>query len=117
MVFKDVPHIFEDLVHVLVVMVFKGFHGLFCFSLFEVIHFKFVVIEKFEVVINFSIALLSGFDELTVFLTVIVSRAVGIVESIGKLGDVVDIGSFHSCFKVASHIFENDLIMQIIKMV
>jgi hypothetical protein len=108
MVFKNVPHIFQDLVHVLVVMVFKGFHGLFCFTLFDVIHFKFVVIEKFQVVINFSITLLSGFDELTVFLAVIVIGVVGVFESIGQLGDVVNIRSFHSCFKIVSHVFEND---------
>jgi hypothetical protein len=89
-------------------MVFKGFHGLFCFTLFDVIHFKFVVIEKFQVVINFSITLLSGFDELTVFLAVIVIGVVGVFESIGQLGDVVNIRSFHSCFKIVSHVFEND---------
>ena len=89
-------------------MVFKGFHGLFCFTLFEVIHFELVVIEKFQVVINFSITLLSGFDELTVFLAVIVIRVVGVFESIGQLGDVVNIRSFHSCFKIVSHVFEND---------
>ena len=108
MVFENVPHIFQDLVHVLIVMVFEGFHGLFCFTLFEVIHFKLVVIEKFQVVINFSITLLSGFDELTVFFTVIVIGAVGVFEGIGQFGDVVNICSFHSCFKIVSHVFEND---------
>ena len=107
-VFQNVSNVFENLVHVLVVMVFKGFHGLFSFAFLEVVHFEFVVVEQFEVIIDFSITLLSGLDELVVPVAVIlISGTVGVVECVRELGDIVDVGSFDSGFKIASHLVIN----------
>jgi hypothetical protein len=83
LVFKDVSNVFEDLVHVLVIMIFEGFHGLFSFSFFKVIHFKLVVIEKFEVVFYFYVALFSGFDKFTDSIWgMFMGGAVGVIEGV-----------------------------------
>lgn len=85
-IFQDVFDVFEDLVHVLVVVVFEGSHCLFCLAFFKVVHFELVVVQEFEVVIDFDVALFAGFDEFTDSIGgVFVGGTVGVVEGVGEL--------------------------------
>jgi len=44
-ILENVSDLFENLVHVLIILILKATEGLFCFVLFSVVHFETAIVE------------------------------------------------------------------------